>query len=174
MNIQRFPAKGTSGYSLVELIVVIAIITTLLGISTIAFHDWIMKARVEAQVREMVADISNLRVRAMTTKQRHSIEISAGKYAFRSYSSEAELIDNGRLISGGRDVSFRLKKGPSTLFVGERYEFDHRGMLDTGASDVISIFLEHAGDASLDCLNLQAIRVNAGKINTAGDTCNDK
>jgi len=172
MTLQHDHVKNTSGFTLVELIVVIAIITTLLGISTIAFHDWLVKSRVEAQVRQMVADISNIRVRAMTRKQRCSLEIAANSYVFRSYSSEGESLASGAVIPGGGIVSFGLKSGPSTFYANQRYEIDQRGVLDTAAT--LPIFLEYDGNASLDCLNLQAIRVNAGKKNTAGDTCNDK
>jgi len=172
MTTRNNQVQNKKGFTLVELVVVIAIITTLLGLATIAFHDWLVKARVEAQVRQMVADISNIRVRAMTRKQRCSLQLDANQYVFRSYSSDAELLTAGRIISGGGNVHFRLKSGPSTYYTGQRYEIDQRGMLDTAAG--VPIFLEYDGNAGLDCLNIQSIRVNAGKINTAGDTCNDK
>ena len=174
MTTQNNNVQNKRGFTLVELVVVIAIITTLLGLATIAFHDWLVKARVEAQVRQMVADISNIRVRAMTRKQRCSLQLDANQYVFRSYSSDAELLTAGRIISGGGNVNFRLKSGPSTYYTGQRYEIDQRGMLDTTPNTVVPIFLEYDGNAGLDCLNIQAIRVNAGKKNAAGDTCNDK
>lgn len=163
---------NSAGFSLVELLVVLAIIGTLLGISTLAFHDWVVKSRVEAQVRQMVTDISSTRIRALTRKQRCSIELGAKKYVFRSYSSEGEPLSAGTIIPGGGDVVFGLKSGPSTFFANQRLEIDQRGILDTAAT--LPIFLEYDGNASLDCLNLHAIRVNAGKKNTAGDTCDDK
>ena len=172
MTTQNNHVQNKRGFTLVELVVVVAIITTLLGLATIAFHDWLVKARVEAQVRQMVADISNIRVRAMTRKQRCSLQLAANQYVFRSYSSDAELLTAGRIIPGGGNVHFRLKSGPSTYYAGQRYEIDQRGMLDT--ADVLPIFLEYDGNAGLDCLNIQSIRVNAGKKNAAGDTCNDK
>ncbi len=161
---------NNSGFSLLELVVVLAIVGTLLTISTIAFHNWMRKSRVEAQIQQMMADINSTRLRAMTSKQRHSIVLDADKYAFRSYSSEAESIDNGRLISNPTDVRFRLKKDATTNFTGERYEFDQRGILQ-GIGNVMPILIEYEGDAAKDCLNLQGIRVTAGK--RSGDVCNE-
>lgn len=171
MTMQRLSPLNSSGFSLVELVVVVSIIGILLTISTIAFHDWMMKSRAEAQVSQMIADINSTRLRAMTAKQRHSIELDADRYTFRSYSSENESIDEGTLIAIPQQVGFRLKKDSTSLFTGERYEFDQRGMMqDIG--DVLPIFIGYDGNASQDCINLRVIRVNAGK--RSGDVCNDK
>ncbi len=170
-TMHRVSPLNKLGFTLVELVVIIAIIATLLSISTIAFHDWMLKSRAEAQIRQIVADVNSIRLRAMTTKQRHSIELDADRYVFRSYSSENESIDDGRLISDGQQVAFRLMKDSTSFFAGERYEFDQRGMLqDIG--DVLPIFLEYDGNANQDCANLRVIRVNGGK--KSGDTCDDK
>jgi len=167
-----------SGFTLVELIITVAIVSTLLALSTIAFRDWMLKSRVEAQTREMFADFNQVRVRAMTTKLRHKIIITPGSYIFQFYSSEDEPPAGGKTIPGGtRTVFYRLKKNASDFYTGaEFYEVDQRGMIDmTGAvNNVIPIYLDYNGNASVDCLNLTATRVNFGKRNTLGDKCDAK
>src|SRR5690349_14899987 len=89
------------GFSLTELIVVIAIISILLSVTTLNFHDWQVKNNVEAQVRQMVTDFSDLRVRAFTMKQKHSITLYSTYYVFKSYSSDDESKTAGQVIPGG-------------------------------------------------------------------------
>ena len=169
---------GETGFSLVELIVIIAIISTLLGLATLAFHDWLVKNNVEAQTRQMATDFSELRVRAMTTKQRHSITVNPGEYVFKSYSSADEPASAGTELPGGtHKVTYQLKKNATTLVAGEIYDIDQRGMIDPGsfAGNVIpSIYLAHTGTANYDCLNLCVVRVNAGKTNATGDNCDER
>lgn len=165
--------KSVRGFSLVELVIVIAIAGVLATVSTLGFNSWMVKNRVEAQVRQMVSDISQLRIRAMTTKQRHSVAFNASSYVFRSYTSEAEPLADGTVIADGtKNVTYRLKNPSNAFYDGSvRYEIDTRGIL-TGATT--SVFVDYDGSAGIDCFSLHTIRVNAGKKNTSGDTCNDR
>ena len=178
INIHTFTSDD-AGFSLVELITVIAIISILVSIATFAFHDWMVKSRVEAQVRDMAADINNLRVRALTTKQRHSILINPGSYIFRSYTSEDQLIEDGEYVVGGiHRVAYNLKKNSTNMYAGEVYEIDSRGILEIDSvmypDNVIPVLVEYNGNASIDCLNIYAVRINTGKWNSSGDKCDDK
>jgi prepilin-type N-terminal cleavage/methylation domain-containing protein len=162
------------GFSIVELIVVIAIIAILMTISTISFNDWRVKHGVEAQVRQMVADFNELRVRALTMKQRHSITLNANSYVFRSYTSEPEdLYTGGTTITGGvHTVSYKLKDSSAIDYASQVFEIDQRG---ANVSSVATIYLEYPGATSgLNCIKLHTVRINPGNSATIGGTCNDK
>ena len=162
--------KQSRGFSLTELIVVMAIVSTLLGAATIGYHEWQVKYNVEAQVKSMVTDISELRVRAMTTKQRHSITINKQNYVFKSYSSDDELLTAGTVMpSGTRTVTYALKKDSTTFYSGQVFEIDHRGML-VGITG--TVFIDSNSSASVDCLILHTVRVNPGK-KSASWSCDD-
>jgi prepilin-type N-terminal cleavage/methylation domain-containing protein len=166
--------NDVDGFTIVELVVVIAIIATLLAMSTISFNTWLVRHNVEAQVRQMVADFNEIRVRALTMKQRHSITLNANSYVFRSYSSEAEdLNTEGTTIPGGtRTVTYKLKKNATTDYATDVYEIDQRG---TNASSVATIYLEYSGTTpGLNCIKLHTVRINPGNSATIGGTCNDK
>lgn len=162
--------RGETGFSLIELIVVIGIIGILFSIGTINFTQWLTKNRVEAQVRQMVTDFSQLRVRAFTTKQPHSIKVYKKSYVFRSYSSDA---DAGSIMpSGTYTVQFPLKSNSSTDYTGTEFAIDSRGM---STSDTGTIYLDYQNASpSIDCLTIHTLRINPGKRNADWSNCDDK
>ncbi len=171
MKAFTYDISDESGFSLVELVVIIAIMGILMTIATLNFNQWMVKNSVEAQVRQMASDFSQLRVKAFTLKQRHSITVNRDSYVFKSYSSENENEFLGTVLtSGTKMVQFPLKKASGAYYGGEVYEMDVRGM----SSDKYTIFLEHSNSASpaLDCLTLHTLRINPGKKN--GSNCDDK
>lgn len=167
-------ADNIRGFTLVELIVVIAIISTLLTIATLSFNSWIQKNRIESQVNSMVADFNALRVRAMTRKQRHSITLNATSYVFRSYSSNDEdLFSGGTTLSdGAKHVGFQLKSNSTTLYNGTVLEINDRGLL---VSTTTSIYLDSPNNsATIDCLAVHTARTNPGKKNSTWSSCDDR
>ncbi|MEI6305411.1 MAG: prepilin-type N-terminal cleavage/methylation domain-containing protein [Deltaproteobacteria bacterium] len=161
------------GFSLVELLVTIAIIATVSSIAALNISQWRVKSGVEAQLKQMMSDISELRVRALTMKLRHSITFNASSYVFKSYSTDDQPLTGGTVIpTGTHSVVYRLKDKNNAYYDGSApYEVDARGML---VGSKASVFLDYNGTASTDCLTLHTVRVNPGKKNAAGDTCNDQ
>ncbi len=163
---------GSRGFSLTELITVMAIATTLLSAATISYHQWQVKYNVEAQVKTMVSDFGELRIRAITTKQRQSITVNKQGYLFKSYSSDDEPLAAGTVIPPpSRSVKYALKTNSSTYYNGETLEIDPRGMM-IGATSII--YLEGNSSAAVDCLTLSTVRINPGKKNTAWSSCDDR
>lgn len=163
-----------SGFSIVELVVVIGIIGILLSIVSLNFNQWMIKNSVEAQVRLMATDFSQLRVKAFTQKKRHSITVNNLDYVFKSYSSDNEnLTSGGTKISPAQTVNFPLKSNSSTDYTGTVFEVDGRGMLVGTFGGTIYLDYQNT-TASVDCLTLGIIRINPGKRDAAWSTCNAK
>ena len=56
------------GFTLVEMIIVMAIIAILLAVSTIAFNRWVNRNKVETQFKTMYADLMTARSQALYNK----------------------------------------------------------------------------------------------------------
>ena len=175
--------RNRQGFSIVELVVVIGIISILLTITTLSFNSWLVKHNMEAQVRTMATDFNEIRMRALTTKKRYRVAFGANSYTFRSYSSEADV--NGSAVTGGtKTVTFKLKKPDSTYYgaASDTIEIDQRGAFvaqeSNGTYDAtaanLTIYLDPGSSSGLNCIKLQAVRINPGNSATIGGICNDR
>ena len=160
----------SQGFSIVELVVVISIIAVLLSVSTIAFNSWQTKHAMESQIRAMAADFSGIRMRAITTKQRHTITLNAKSYVFGFYSSEENA--STPLPGGFHSVVYKLQKSDGSDYSNDVYEIDQRG---TNVSITATIYLENAESSSgLNCLKLHTVRINPGNRASSGGTCDNR
>lgn len=165
--------SSNAGFSLIELLIVIAIIGISVGIATFSFNDWNRKSRVESQIKQMAADINEVRIRALTTKQRHSITLNDFSYVFKTYSSETydsvpDLKAHGTVIPGGtHTVGIQLNKTTTAgdKFTGDILEINERGML---VSLPDTVFLEGGNVGAVNCLAIHTLRTNVGKQTTLG------
>ena len=173
--------KKQLGFSLVELVVTIGIAAILMGVATYAFNQMHKKSLAESEIRQMAADINDLRVRALTTKQPQGITLNANNYILSAYTSStgAYTTPTQQTTVATRTVTFPLVNSTNQVYSSEMYEFDSRGVLSrklksgtiTSGSLGFTVFL--GGDGTLggvDCIAVNVLRSNVGK-NTAG-VCN--
>ena len=176
-RMQHYLCGGYSnrGFSIVELVVVIAIISTLLGIVSINFHSWQRKSQIDRQTRELHTDINTARLTAVHTKRRQSIVLNPNSYTLKNYSSEGEDILAGTVLQT-RQVSYQMTRGLSTAFSNSHYEFDTRGFVTrtnsggiTSGSFGVTIVVNPVDSGGNDCIVLSEGRTNMGKMSSG--TC---
>ena len=153
------------GFSLVELIVVTAIISILLGIATLNFNQWQRKSQVERTVKELYADLMQARQQAMVTGLRHRARfVTANQVSFHRYSSEFDIL--GTQLSQ-KSLSYAIER--SAPWVGNEIEFNSRGMMEDAQPKAVCVFSD-AGPA-IDGIAILQSRISLGKITNQGNSC---
>lgn len=163
------------GFTLIELIVVLVVMGILLSIAALNFSDWMRKAQIEKQTRELFTDLNFARSESIFRKRRHSIvfDASANGYAFRRYSSENE----GRATGGGillfsKGTSYSFSRADGSSVANDIFQFDIRGFAPT-PNDTGTIRINPMGSgAAFDCIVIATSRINIGKME--GSSCVQK
>ncbi|ACD95870.1 pilus assembly FimT family protein [Trichlorobacter lovleyi] len=151
------------GFSLTELIVVIALISIMLAVATLNFNDWQKKYNIEGQVKEMLGDLTDVRTRAIATKQQHRVILNPTSYAFRRYSSEFD-VNGTEVFSKNLKYSVQQLKSDGTYaaFTNTILSFDDRGYTNDWLTIAVGVGV---GSPAYNCLGVSTARVNMGKIN---------
>jgi prepilin-type N-terminal cleavage/methylation domain-containing protein len=151
-----------NGFTLIELVVVIAIISILLAIATINFSNWVTRQNIDREVKEMYADIMSLRQRAIVTGQNCDVEFpNAATLVLKRYSSEAET-----RVTEGTVVQRKNFRYPVVLSSAKPIEFNERGMMIDPDDKIICVFTD--ANPSVDALVITQSRVSMGKISNQG------
>lgn len=142
------------GFTLVELLVVIGIITILSTLATMGWNRMSTKAAVEGQIKAVHADMMALRLEALYGKRERRVELS-GK-TFKIYSSN--IVTTTPLIS--KDFKFNFTGRSDFVFNTSGMASGYEG----------SICVDKASDAFVDSLVITDGRISLGK--RTGTFCN--
>ena len=165
------------GFSIVELIVVIAIIGTILSIVSINFGRWQLKNNIEKQTNEMYIEIAEARQLALNTRQARSIRFLTNSLVFRRYTSDTDLESGTGVLVKTKTLTYPITSsapwtvppGGNTNFSTADILFTTRGVMNEPTAKAICIY-STVGPA-LDAIVIVQSRVAAGKINLQGGTC---
>ncbi len=148
------------GFSLVELLVAIAIIGILLAIATLMFSQYTLKANIESQTRKIYADLMNARAEAIMQKVDRSFTINGAQ--FMIYPTPD---------GSGAPISQETLKFPVTVNNPAVISFDTRGVADVNVADPMTICVNQAGNpASFDSIIITKTLIQMGKWNGGGCT----
>lgn len=152
---------GKNGFSLIELMIVVALMAILLGMATLSFNEYVKKSRIEKQTKSLYSDIVNARSESMFRR--------AGRYTkilpnmFSTYSSNSLL---------GQPVTTTVLNNP-VQSSDSTIRFNERGMLvdANGAllDHMVSICVAAANSAGLDSILVGTVNIQMGKNNGACD-----
>lgn len=144
-----------SGFSLIELLVIIAVMGTLLAIGTLQFNQYTQKANIEGQVRTMYADLMKARSEALLQKRNRSFTVTGTQ--FKIYPSSD---------GSGTPVKETTFNYAAAFDNTNTISFNSRGM----ASGTKTICVEPAGNpAFIDSIIITETMFRLGKWN--GGNC---
>lgn len=164
------------GFSLIEIVVVLSIISILSFAFMYDFKGWIGRYRVESQIKEMYTDLINARTRAMQRGRMHFITNTNSTYAV--YEDTNPAPDGNESLETGSGGDTLLPKFPKNLTYlvnwdggeGTIISISKNGLLEPSGS----IFLiprnysdeeETINNADFNCINISSLKIYMGKKN---------
>ena len=145
------------GFTLVELIVIMAIIGILLAIGTLDFNRMTRKYAIDNQTRSFYTDLMDARLKSMYKKKSHYVKLTADTFSL--YSS---------VDAGGNPLGLTLTKGLKqqiTWGTPNIIEFNSQGLTTNIGSICIA---DGANPGTNDSIVISRARVNMGKRKNGG------
>jgi Tfp pilus assembly protein FimT len=149
------------GFSLVEMMVIVCIISTLLGIATLRFDLYAKRNGSESQTRTLYVTI--LKAQADAMYQRRGTRITLYPKSFEIYSSLAD----GAAPRSSQTLSYPITWNNKRS--GSNIDFDHKGIPTTLRSVCVDLSDE---TGAVDSVMIGRTRVSIGK-RTPGGGCDD-
>jgi type II secretion system protein H len=169
------------GFSLIEMLVVIAIVGIIAGLATVSFAGLARKYKIDNQVRRMHADFSNVKVMAMTKGRTHFVTLNANGYT--GYEDSDPAPDgNGTLAVGSDRVVLTSNQSLNMSTVTNQQslpiawsgdaeiDFSSRGLCTTKPNNTIpnTVCVFSSVNTRYDCINVSATRITLGKLAVQG------
>lgn len=152
-----------AGFSIIEMVVVLAIVGTLAVLATLQFNTYMRKSQMQSQIQMLYSDLNRVRSQALFSRRPRSVTMTANQYAL--YSSSVVTVN---------PVERKALKYPMALNNGAQLDFDERGLLANVTSASACILLPTSQDAAIDSLVLSQTRILIGKCNDCNTTADCK
>lgn len=157
--------RNNKGLTLIELIIVIAIIGILVVALAFSFQGWLAAYNVESQIKTLHADLMNARARAMQRNRAHLVDFFPSATTYRI---SEDLNENGAINTGEPLPSFPKNVDYTVNWDGGgTITFDNRGLASPNGT--ISFTLPSGVTPDYDCITLEATRINMGLM--TGGAC---
>jgi Tfp pilus assembly protein FimT len=161
MNIFR-TAKEESGVTLTELLIIVSIVGILAVALGFSFQGWMGNYRIESGLKEIYADIMDVRTRAMTQNRMHFIVINSGNYALYEDTNDNNTADPGAGDTLLKTTTLKYNAGWTGTIT-----FNTKGLTTSSTAISIPITLPSGASPDFDCILVYQSRVGMGKMSGA-------
>lgn len=155
------------GFTVIELVIVIAIVSTLVAFAGIYSKQWLDKYRAESQIRMMHADLLQARAKAMEKNKEYFVVVNANSYQVIEDANEDGTADAGDTYQPLNTLNYQVSAGTGTITM------DQKGLISAGTTTegvlLLIQFDTRSGAPEYNCMQLCPTRINIGRMN--GTNC---
>lgn len=165
------------GITLIELLIVIAIIIILTVAASITIPGLVGKYNIEKQVKTMQGDLINARMRAMQDSRLHFVTLTATGYAI--YGDTNPIPDGNGTLETAADTRI-VQRGLDTRYpiawtnaADTQIDINTRGIINLNDARTIWVTpVDTSLNAEYDCIVISQTRINIGRWN--GASCDQR
>jgi prepilin-type N-terminal cleavage/methylation domain-containing protein len=170
----RVDRERRGGFTLLEILIVLAIVGIVVMIAVSNFRGMMEKYRVEGETKQMFADLMDARGRAMQRNRTHFVQIAADNLVYKTYDDTKDVInatpDGDGVLQPGEDTLVVNATVRHTIHPGglSNFRFNRNGI----ASATGTIWFTSTAQPDYDCITVRETRIKMGKWN--GASCDEK
>jgi len=164
----RGDKKDRGGFTLIEILIAVAIVGILTVLAVSSFQGFNEKYRVEGETKQMFSDLMDARGRAMQRNRAFFVQINANGYT--TYEDTSPSPDGNGVFDIAADTLVANVTIRRTINNGglSNFRFNRNGI----ASATGTIWLTSTAQPDYDCITVQATRIKMGQYNAG--TCVEK
>lgn len=150
------------GFTLIEVLIVIALIGILVSAATLQFSDYVRKGAIERQTRELYADLMTTRTAAVTQRSPKRVIVTPTVFTFVSSALGSGVASRTtRVLSKPVTWTGKLSGDTETQMI-----FDERGTfnIDAGNADTAICVAPSFESAQHDSIVVFSTRILLGKV----------
>ncbi len=161
---ERRALTADKGFTLMELVVVMMILSVLMAIAGYSYQQWMTRYRVEGQIRKMQVDLMQARLKAMEQKRMYYGVIQSANYQIIEDTNLNETLDP----SPGDAHQAAVPLAYASSWSGTLILNTNGQIASSPATTVLSISFDTRGSGpEYDCMLVYPSRISIGAMQGA-------